>query len=362
MKWSMTQAELAARVDTAFRDAVLLRRRRRPWRPHELEALCRRFVEERMKPEWLAAPEPFFTRPELDEVRRRRHVASTRAREVLDVSFRSQPPLLFEEVSPRLRAHRANRWARARLFLHEDRARPTIVLIHGYLGGTPAFEERFWSATDFFRRGLHVALFVLPFHGRRKEGAPWAPPAWPSADFRLTVEGFRQAIYDLRGLRLLLEGEGATAMGAMGMSLGGYVTALLATAEPRLAFAIPHIPLASIPDFMRDGGQIPGTADERARLHHLLEEMHAIVSPLRRPVLVPPGGRMVIAGAADRITPLSHSRRIAAHFGVPVTSFDGGHLLQLGRAQAFDDAFRMLERQGLLLPPAFNKGRRGGLA
>jgi pimeloyl-ACP methyl ester carboxylesterase len=346
--WSKAQVELAARVDTAFRDAVLLRRRRRPLRPAELEARCRLFVERQLRPEWLLGPEPFFPRPRLERVRRRRLPASSREREVVDVSFRSEPDLVFDEVAPTIRAHRANRWARARLFLHPERERPAIALIHGYLGGEPAFEERFWSAASFFRRGLHVALFVLPFHGQRKHGAPWAPPAWPSADFRVTVEGFRQAIHDLRALRLLLADEGAPAMGAMGMSLGGYVTALLATAEPDLAFAIPHIPLASIPDFMRDGGQIPGTAAQREALHGLLEEMHAVISPLRRPVLVPPEGRMVIAGLADRITPLRHSERIATHFGVPVTTFDGGHLLQVGRRRAFDVALGMLERQGLI--------------
>jgi pimeloyl-ACP methyl ester carboxylesterase len=99
---------------------------------------------------------------------------------------------------------------------------------------------------------------------------------------------------------------------------------------------------------MRDGGQIPGTAEERAVLHGLLEEMHAMISPLRRPVLVPPEGRMVIAGRFDRITPLAHSERIAAHFGVPVTTFDGGHLLQVGRGRAFEAALGMIERQGLL--------------
>jgi pimeloyl-ACP methyl ester carboxylesterase len=361
--WSRAQFELAARVDTAFRDAVLLRRRRRAWRAHELEAFCRRFVDEHVRPEWLGAPEPFFAAPRLEQVTRTRHPASSRERAVVDVRFLSEPALVFDDVGPKLRAHRENRFAHARLLLHPERARPAVVLLHGYMGGMPAFEERFWSASSFFRRGLHVALFALPFHGPRKGGAPWAPPAWPSADFRMTVEGFRQAIHDLRALRLLLAAEGATAVGAMGMSLGGYVTALLATAEPELAFAVPHIPLASIPDFMRDGGQIPGTPAERERLHALLEEMHAVISPLRRPVLVPPGGRMVIAGAADRITPLAHSERLAAHFGVPVTTFDGGHLMQLGRGRAFELALGMLERQGLLPPePISSRRGRGGPA
>ncbi len=346
---SKVQAHLAQSLDVALRDTLLIRKPRRPRDPAEIEGFCRSFLAERIRPEWLSSHEPFFGPPSIADVRRTRNGALSGAgREVVDLSFRSAPELVFDEVREQIDAHRGNRFARARLFLHPDRARPAVILVHGYLGGNPAFEERFWSAGEFFRRGLHVALFVLPYHGVRKRGSLLDPPAWPSADFRVTAEGFRQAIHELRALHGILVEEGASAVGAMGMSLGGYTTALLATAEPNLAFAVPHIPLASIPDFLRDGGQIPGTASQRAELHRLLEELHAIISPLRRPVLVPPEGRMVIAGELDRITPLGHSERIASHFGVPVTTFGGGHLYQVGRGKAFKLAVSMLARQGLL--------------
>lgn len=48
----------------------------------------------------------------------------------------------------------------------------------------------------------------------------------------------------------------------MGMSLGGYSTSLLATVEPRLAFAVPIIPLASVADFALEQGQL-GAAPAR---------------------------------------------------------------------------------------------------
>ena len=37
----------------------------------------------------------------------------------------------------------------------------------------------------------------------------------------------------------------------------------------------------------------------------------------------------------DRITPVAHARKLAAHFGSPLVSWHGGHLLQLGRNAAF---------------------------
>ncbi len=346
--WSKVQSRVAESLDVALRDTLLVRKPRRPRDPAEIEALCRQMLRERIRPEWLAGHEPFFGPPRLEDVRRTRTSPAGAERDVIDVRFRSAPELVFDEVRERLARHPGNDEAHARLFLHRDRARPALILVHGYLGGNPLWEERFWAASEFYDRGLHVALFTLPFHGARRSGAPWSPPSWPSADFRVTVEGFRQAIHELRALHRILEGEGASSVGVMGMSLGGYTTALLATAEPGLAFAVPHIPLASIPDFWNESGQIPGTVSQRAALHALLEELHAVISPTARPVLVPKEGRMVIAGSLDRVTPLAHASRIAKHFDVPVTTFDGGHLLQFGRGQAFKRVIAMLKSRGLL--------------
>jgi dienelactone hydrolase len=61
-----------------------------------------------------------------------------------------------------------------------------------------------------------------------------------------TNEAFGQAIWDLRGLALALRADGASAVGAMGMSLGGYTTALWSTIDPEdaggIEFAVAMIP------------------------------------------------------------------------------------------------------------------------
>jgi len=64
-----------------------------------------------------------------------------------------------------------------------------------------------------------VSLFALPFHGPRGHSFP---PAWPQQDTRLTIEGFRQAIWDLRTAIRALREAGASHVGVAGMSLGGY--------------------------------------------------------------------------------------------------------------------------------------------
>lgn len=268
---------------------------------------------------------------------------------VVDVRWRSgYAPVAGEpDVRRRYLASPPNEWACARLWLHGDRPRPTALLIHGYLGGNYGLEERAWPMRWMFERlGLDLALVVLPFHGLRSQKG--RRPLFPSSDPRINVEGFRQSVWDLVSLRRALTERGAPAVGAMGMSLGGYTTALAVTADPELAFGVPMIPLASLADFARDGGQLVGSPDEQRAQHAGIEEAHRPISPFARPSRVDPSRIVILAGKADRITPTTHADRLAAHLSAPVRVFAGGHLLQFGRGDGFREVARMLRKLDLL--------------
>lgn len=279
-----------------------------------------------------------------------RHVRALPGGRVVDLRWRSgYAPIASEpDVRRRYLASSANGWACARLWLH-DRPRPTAILLHGYLGGSYRVEERAWPMRWMFERlGLDLALAVLPFHGAR--GARGRRPLFPSSDPRINVEAFRQAIFELVSLRRALMERGAPAVGAMGMSLGGYTTALAVTADPGLAFGVPMIPLASIADFAREGGRLIGTDDEQRAQHAALEQAHRPVSPFARPPRVEASRLLILAGQADRITPASHAERLASHLSAPMRVFPGGHLLQFGRGDGFRDVARMLRDLDLLAP------------
>jgi pimeloyl-ACP methyl ester carboxylesterase len=265
--------------------------------------------------------------------------------EVLDATWHSAYDTHGASVRELYLSHLRNHTAHARLFLAR-RPRAAAILVHGYLGGRYALEERTWPIAWLLERGLDVAIVVLPFHALRAGEGDKAPP-FPGADPRFTNEGFRQAIGELRSLVSFLTARGAPAVGAMGMSLGGYTTALLATVEPRLAFAVPMIPLASIADFARDQGRL-GSGENAALQHRALEEANWVVSPLARPPLLDKSRILVIGAEADRITPLSHAERIARHMDAPLHRFHGGHLLQFGRADAFRAVRRMLRAADLM--------------
>jgi pimeloyl-ACP methyl ester carboxylesterase len=217
--------------------------------------------------------------------------------------------------------------------------RPVAILIHGYMAGNYQVEARLWPVRRILRSGYDVAFFTQPFHGVRSNAARRGAPEFPSSDPRFSIEGFRQVIADLRNFVRWLLDDGHPEVGVMGMSLGGYTAALLATLQPNLAFCVPVIPLASLADFAREQGELSREPAAEAAEHALLERIYRVVSPVDRRPLIAPARTLVVAAKADRITPVAHARKLAAHLGAPLVSWHGGHLLQLGRK----DAFRRVE-------------------
>lgn len=264
---------------------------------------------------------------------------------VVDATWPSTCEPFLPDVAEKVLSRIENRTARARLFLGGGK-RPAVIAIHGYLGGYYVFEEATWPIAWMQRRGLDVALPVLPYHAQRGGSRRGAPP-FPSADPRLTNEGFRQAAADIVGLARWLRARGAPAVGVIGVSLGGYTSSLLATVSDAFDFVVPMIPLASVADFAREQGRL-GFGDEAEAQHAALERANWIVSPLARPLRVPRSRALVIAAENDRITPAAHARRIARHFDCEMMTIAGGHLLQLGRGDAYRALGALLEREGII--------------
>jgi pimeloyl-ACP methyl ester carboxylesterase len=90
-----------------------------------------------------------------------------------------------------------------------------------------------------------------------------------------------------------------------------------------------------------------GRAEEQQRQMEGLDAVHRVVSPLARPPRLANDRLLVLGAEADRITPLAHAQRLAAHFDAPLEVFAGGHILQFGRADAFRAAGKLLGRLGI---------------
>jgi pimeloyl-ACP methyl ester carboxylesterase len=307
----------------------------------------------------LGAPSRFFPAPDEPAVRLTRVGDGPLGTQVVDLAYPSDyEPFLPAAREPHLRVTE-NLTCHARWWT-SDRGRPVLVLLHGWAGGTHWVTERTFAVDYWLRHGYDVAAYVLPFHGDR---APRLHPLrsldsgalFPSANPVRTNEGFGQAIFELRGLSRFLRRRGAPVVGALGMSLGGYTTALWASvAGPADAggidFAVAMIPAVSMARLMwRHGERSPERqrAVQAGITEDLLTDVFAVHAPTTRPARLAPDRLFVIGGRGDRITPPAHAEALAAHWGVDVRWFDGGHLAQLGRGEVLRDVRRALGQLGL---------------
>ncbi len=322
-----------------------------------------------------AAPGLFFptpTRPAVTETQvGRGPLGSTQ----WDLQFSSDYVAFLPAARDWYPRYLANNTAHARLWskpvAHGAAPRPVMVLIHGWGAGEYWMMEQPFETSYWLHHGFDVCAFVLPFHGPRTPetgignngsglgglGKLRNGPLFPSANIVRTNEAFGQAIYDLRALTEHLRWRsGASAnvpVGVMGMSLGGYTAALWASVTNDLAFAVAVIPAVSMSELMWTHGS--GTVRrKRARDHgvdqDLLDQAFAVHSPLARPARLPTERLFVIAGHGDRITPPAQAERLAAHWGCEVTWFNGGHLVQVGRHQAFSAVRKQLASLEIIRP------------
>jgi pimeloyl-ACP methyl ester carboxylesterase len=266
--------------------------------------------------------------------------------QIVDLTFRSEYQPFHPDARDLYLAVTENMTAHARWWT-SHRGRPTIVLLHGWGGGNHWVTQRTFQVPYWLRHGYDVVSFVLPFHGPRSVSGSLSP-IWPTPNPLRMNEGFGHAIYDLRALSLFLRKRGSSAVGVMGMSLGGYTTALWASvAGPEdvggIDFAVAMIPAVSFARLMWRHGE-GTTAQKRAANAGITEDMlvdaFAVHAPTTRAPRVPRERLYVIAGRGDRITPPDHAEALAKHWCREVLWFDGGHLAQVGRG----DALRVVRR------------------
>ena len=282
-------------------------------------------------------PDPATPTPSL------RRVSTSSTLTVLDATWPSNYTPYLASYADRYLMTRENWLCSARLFLRRP-PRPIAIIVHGYMSGKFAIEERMWPLSELDALGFDVALFVLPFHGTRTNAKGGLVPEFPSSDPRMNIEGFRQAVGDLRAFIRYLREAAHPKVGLLGMSLGGYTAALSACVEAELAFLIPVIPLASLVDFASEQGSLSADPHEAARERDVLERIYRPVSPFSFSSRVAAENALVIGARADRVCPITHARRLAAHLGAPLVAFKGGHLLQLGRRESFTRVYSLLER------------------
>ncbi|MCB9567188.1 MAG: alpha/beta hydrolase family protein [Myxococcales bacterium] len=240
---------------------------------------------------------------------------------------------------------------------HRKPAPVSILLLHGWgVGDRRIHEIEFNIGTLYRRLGLDVYFYIAPFHSLRKPSqARFSGELHPSVDIVRTNEAFIQTCQELRALMTMILADNPAPLGVMGSSLGGYTSALLASIDDRLDFAVPIIAPASLADlFWEHGGK--ETLRQQVEALGLTRERFmdawALHSPLSYQPKVPFDRRLVVTASDDVLVTPRHVDALWEHWGRPRRfEFTGGHILQVGRGKYVDELGTWL-RQLRLLPRA----------
>jgi hypothetical protein len=240
------------------------------------------------------------------------------------------------------------------LWQHEPgRPRGTVVALHGFTMGRPRIDAVVLMANQWFERGLDVALFTLPYHGARTPaGSRFSGEHFAVPDVTRLGEAVREAVYEIcRVIRWRREESGAP-VGLLGLSLGGYLAALMGGLCEDLAFVIPIVPPVCIGDlawrfFERTSHSRRSEAAALSRDE--LRRAFRIHSPLAHPLRVPRERALIVAGRGDRIVPPEHPAALWEHWGGPAIHwFSGSHLAPFGRGRVVRTITRHLRSIGIL--------------
>jgi pimeloyl-ACP methyl ester carboxylesterase len=205
-----------------------------------------------------------------------------------------------------------------------------LVCVHGFgMGSNPFMDLRAFRTPDLHRRGINVAVPVLPLHGPRATGRVRGED-FMTIDMVDSMHGIAQAAWDVRRLiRWLRESQGAEKVGLLGYSLGSLVATLVASLEEDLACVIAGIPVVDLPDLFRrhSTGHVARLAAEHGILGDPADDVHRVVSPLAMDCKVPCERRYIFAGLADRMSTFGQARRLWLHWGRPaLAAYAGGHV------------------------------------
>ncbi len=218
--------------------------------------------------------------------------------------------------------------------------------------GNPFFDASALMVSNLFRLGLDVALFTLPFHGQRKpQGLRFSGQLFASPRVSHLNEAIGQAVHDLALLIRWLRSRSDRPVGLLGLSLGGYVAALMASLVDDLDFVVPMAAPVCFGDmafrfisksrhYRRQPEAIP-QAEE-------LRDAYRIHSPLTHALSVPREWLMIVAGRGDRVVPSEHATRLWHHWGRPrIHWYGGSHIAPFGRRRILNAISGFLSELGV---------------
>lgn len=250
-------------------------------------------------------------------------------------------PSSFTAINPALRSQwntlSANNIVRAQHWRHHDGPRPTLCVIHGFMGSSYPANGRFFSLPWYYRSGYDVLMYTLPFHGKRGgRHAPFSGFGYFSRGLGGFAEAMAQAVHDFRSILDYLRHTGVDRIALTGISLGGYTSALVASVDDRLEAVIPNCPVVTPATMLETWFPANKIIGLGLRLSGIdggeLTAGLAYHCPLNYRPLTPKDRRMLITGLGDRMAPPAQAVMLWEHWDrCALHWFPGSHVLHVSQ-------------------------------
>jgi hypothetical protein len=222
----------------------------------------------------------------------------------------------FQFSSPVVSPWRRNNIVHGRFFQAADRRQeaPTMILLHGWnaeIGYRTLFPH---LARRLNRAGINAAIFELPYHGQRKPRERDAIRNFLSGDLLHVVLALHQAIADARSLIAWLKAQRQQPVGLWGISLGAWLTGMVACKDPALDLAVLMTPVVRME-------RVIAELDFCRPLRRHLQNAQPRLEPLNldeHSLLLPPENTLVVASEHDLFAPIATIEELCRRWRGPM--------------------------------------------
>lgn len=192
-------------------------------------------------------------------------------------------------------------------------AHPTVVLLHGWnaeIGYRTLFP---YLARRLNSVGVNTAMYELPYHSQRKPRGRGAVRNFLSDDLLHVVGAAHQALADARALVAWLRAHSAAPVGVWGISLGGWLSGLLACVEPQLSFAVLMTPVVRMDRVIAELDFCRAIRRNLRGVRPRLAPMNLVSHSLR----LAPRDVLIVASEHDLFAPIDTIMELSRAWGHP---------------------------------------------